>query len=490
MGRRTLGRRRFLRATSNASLGALAGLLAGRSRPARAQQGRPPNILWLMTDDLRADGLSCYGQPWAKTPNLDALAQEGVRFEVAVVQSVICVPSRTSMLASRYCHTLGTMGMGKPAEGQPEAPELPPPLLDAFGRRGYHLVNIGKCHAYRQAWDINTGNPPASRAPKPKLTDRDGPAYPTVRVPNRPWIIGGTVDVHPDDSRPARYVDAALEYLENAREPWLLRVSFHEPHVPIQVPRTFMIDPDAVTLPLPTEEELAGKPRWETEYLSQYAGSLPLSRDELQIARGTYYGVTSLVDHHIGRLLDHLRESGQAESTIILFTSDHGLQMGEHGLHKKRNFYEQTVCVPLLLRFGEGLPGGRVVRRPVELQDVLPTVMELAGMPTPEGIHGRSMVRLVRGTERNWRRAVFSEIDHAQSMYDCLRKDSGRRVMVRTRRRKLIYFKDERAMGPEGALYDLDKDPGETRNLYGRREYAEVQRRLAGMVDRWDERTS
>ena len=464
---------------------------AAMPRRASAQPKRRPDILWLMTDDLRADGLGCYGQPWARTPNLDAVAAQGVRFEVAVTQCVVCVPSRASMKSALYCHTLGVMAMGTPAEGSPPPPqELPPSLLSVLAQNGYRLVNIGKTHAYQRDWHLNIGDPKLNRPPKPPLTDRDGPAYPQVLVPNRPWVIGGTTDEHPDDSRPARYVDAAIEQLRTRRdEPRLLRVSFHEPHVPILVPRTHMMEPDAVTLPVPTEEELGTKPQWERGPLSEYAGALPLTREQLQIARGTYYGVVSLVDEHIGRLLEALRETGRLEDTIIVFTSDQGLQMGEHGLHKKRNFYEQTVRVPLLIAYGDELPHGRTVKQPVELLDLMPTVLDLCGLQPLPGRHGRSMVRLMRGEHRRWRDAVFSEIDHAQSMYDCLRADSGRRVMIRTERWKMVWFKDERASGPEGALYDLRADPGETRNLYNDPKQDQVRRQLERRAEGWDKRT-
>jgi choline-sulfatase len=467
---------------------------AAMTAPAIGAASSAPNILWIMFDDLRADGLGCYGRSWAKTPRLDNVSRSGVRFAATVIQGPICVPSRVSMTTGHYCHTTGVMSMGRPADDPPRylraSGELMP-LLRRWRDAGIQRINIGKCHTHQDEW-TRTFDPKPSRVAEARTGAR-GRQYPAVHLPDHGWQIGGTRNIPVEATWPAVIADeaiVALKSLASSKQSFLLRVSFHEPHVPIFVPPEFMVDPGKVDLPLPSDEELASKPRFEREQLSKYAGTLALTREQIQIARGTYYGVTSLADFHAGRILDCLHKEGLAANTIIAVTSDHGLQLGEHGIHKKRNFYEQTVLVPFLLSWPGQLPEGKVIQEPVEMIDFYPTLMDLCRLPRMTGVPGKSLMPLIGGQAKQWRRATFSEIDHSSSVYDELRKNSGRRVMVRTKEWKLEYFRDERVPFKDGALYSLADDPGETRNLYNQPQMKPVITRLERMVDEWDQRAS
>ncbi|MBI2425208.1 MAG: sulfatase-like hydrolase/transferase [Candidatus Hydrogenedentes bacterium] len=478
-------RRTFLRASLQAGV---LGALQGRARGA-LQHGRP-NILWIMLDDCRPDALGCYGRPWVRTPALDRLAASGAFFENAVTQCPICVPSRTSMKTGLYCHRFGLMSMG-------EAPDTPPPyaykngagndMLRAWHRHGQKPFNIGKVHAFAEDWSP-LGD---LRAVKEARPDSGGTTYPEVKLTTHRWKIGGTIDVHPDDTTSGRIAGAAMEALGNldAAAPWFLRLSFLAPHVPIEVPASFMVDPSTVNLPRPTQAELDSKPRFEREQLRVYAGTSDISDRDLQIARGSYYGMVNLVDHHVGRVLEAMQSQGLLENTMVVVNSDHGLQLGEHGLHKKRNFYDQTIKAPLVVSWPGVIPAGQRREELVEMVDSLPTLLDLSGLPVPGKIDGKTLVPLLTGKGAAGREAVFAEIDHSGSMYDELRHDSGRRVMVRTRDWKLEYFKDPRVMDPDGAMYDLQRDPGETVNLYGDAQHAAVRADLEGLVDAWDTRT-
>lgn len=474
-----MNRRTFLKSS------ALAGLLsAGRMPMARSAPSRP-NILWIMLDDCRPDAFSCYGQPWARTPNFDKIAAEGVRFESAVVQCPICVPSRSSMKTARYCHEFGLMSMGKPPESPPytyHASSALPDLLRIWKEAGIQPTCVGKVHAYRDDWVFK--DRPRFRPSERRAT---GKHYPAVNLTTHGWQIGGTVPNHPSDTRPALIADGAIEQLEQMAqtgEPFFLRVSFHAPHVPITVPPEFMIDPDSVKLPLPTQEELDSKPRFEREQLRIYAGTLDLTPEQLQIARGTYYGMVWQVDHEVGRVLAKLDALGLRDNTIVAVNSDHGLQLGEHGLHKKRNFYEQTILSPLLLSMPGRLKQNTVIEEQVEMIDFLPTLLDLSGLPVPDGIRGRSLVPLMNGGGPG-RTATFAEIEQSGSMYDELRHDSGRQVMVRTKEWKLIAFRDPRNVERDGALYNLKEDPGETRNLYFDLAYQETIAALEILLNEW-----
>jgi len=497
-----MNRREFIRISLAAPLaGATAMTIQPLAAAANASAKRP-NILWIMLDDGRADALGCYGKHWAKTPHLDALAANGVRFETAIVQNPVCVPSRKSMKSGHYAHTFGLTAMGKPtatpAAYMKKAREVPN-LLDAWKTIGMAPINVGKTHAYRKDWaeqkDVapafNVLGQPRTDAVKQRLEDADS-NYPAAVTETHRWAIGGTVPLEPEETSTWKLGDLALARLHTLtarRQPFFLRVSFHAPHVPCRVPKSYMIDPKEIDLPLPTADELKTKPRFEREQLHVYAGAPQLTPEQIGIARGTYYGMLRLVDTQVGRLVDHLKQTDMLDNTIIAFNSDQGFQLGEHGLWKKRVFYEQNVKVPLILSCPALLPKGKVIEEPVEMIDFIPTLMELSGLDIPRGISGRSLLPLIRGDVTQWREAVFCEIDHSMSMYSELRQRSGRRVMVRTREWKLIWFMDERAKDADGALYNLKTDPDEKTNLYGRSEYTDIVAYLERLGREWDRAT-
>ncbi len=467
------------------------------------RKSKRPNILWIMMDDGRADAVGCYGRSWAKTQNMDRLASQGVRFETAIVQNPVCVPSRKSMKSGHYAHTFGVTAMGKPAIVPPaymkKAKPDVPNLLNRWKEVGINPVNVGKRHAYQGDW-INKGDRgalvdffgnPRGTEGKEKF-EKIKNKYEPVNIKTHRWMIGGVVPYAPEDTQTWRLGDLGVETLKELAakdEPFFLRVSFHAPHVPCRVPREYFIDPETIALPVPTEEELKNKPRFEHENLHIYAGGLDLTKEQIGICRGTYYGMVSLVDAQVGRLVNCLKEAGLIDNTIIAINSDQGFQLGEHGLWKKRVFYEQNVCVPFIMSCPGLLPKGKVINEPVEMIDFVPTLMELSGIEVPKSIRGRSLMPLIRDEVKQWRQACFSEIDHSYSMYEELRKGSGRRVMVRTKEWKLIYFMDERVTDKDGALYNLKKDRDEKENLYNKPQYKDIIRELEGLAEKWDQKT-
>jgi len=471
-------------------------LLAGSGNAAAASSS-PPDVLWIMLDDGRADALSCYGRPWADTPNMDRVAREGVRFETAIVQNPVCVPSRTSMKTSLYAHQTGVMAMGKPASTpgryRSRARTEYPNLLNAWSEAGITPENVGKAHAFREDWRL-LGDAPSyldnRGRPTPHLpSEWRRRLLSVVRTKTHQWMIGGLVDIPPGQIRTARLGDLALGRLRElvrSPDPFFLRVSFHAPHVACSTTPSYFVDPSRIDLPLPTPGEIRDKPRYERENIHVYSGAPHLSREEIGLARGTYYGMIRAVDREVGRLLSLLEQAGRLDETIIVINSDQGFQLGEHRNWKKRDFYDTNVKVPFILRAPGLLPQGKVVTEPVEMVDFLPTLMELSGFDPPAGIRGRSLLPLIRGEVREWRRACFSEHDHSEDAYEELRRGGGRRVMVRTREWKLVFFMDERVPGEDGALYQLRNDPWEQRNLYGDPAYRSVVEELKRMAREWD----
>jgi arylsulfatase A-like enzyme len=494
----SINRREFMKAGIGAGLAAAE--IPNKLYAIGKRKLKRPNILWIMMDDGRADAVGCYGRSWAKTPNMDRLASQGVRFETAIVQNPVCVPSRKSMKSGHYAHTFGVTAMGKPASVSPaymkKAQPDVPNLLNRWKEFGINPVNVGKRHAYQKDW-INKGDRgalvdffgnPRSVEGKEKF-EKSKSKYEPVNIKTHRWMIGGIVPYAPEDTQTWRLGDLGVETLKELAakdKPFFLRVSFHAPHVPCRVPREYFIDPETIALPVPTEEELQNKPRFERENLHIYAGGLDLTKEQIGICRGTYYGMVSLVDAQVGRLVELLKKARLLDNTIIAINSDQGFQLGEHGLWKKRVFYEQNVCVPFIMSCPELLPEGKVIDEPVEMIDFVPTLMELSGIDVPGSIRGRSLMPLIRGDVKEWKRACFSEIDHSYSMYDELRKESGRRVMVRTKEWKLIYFMDERVEDKDGALYNLKKDRDEKENLYNKTQYKSIIKNLENLAEQWD----
>jgi len=500
-----VNRREFIKTGISASLVGSAGLIASKAYAIGKRKSKRPNILWIMMDDGRADAVGCYGRAWAQTPNMNGIASQGMRFASAIVQNPVCVPSRKSMKSGYYPHTFGLTAMGKPAsvpaaymkKARPNVPNL----LNTWKRVGIEPVNVGKRHAYQKDWISKGdrgalidffGNPRGPEA-KEKFEKISQPnRYRRVNIKTHQWMIGGVVPFAPEETQTWRLGDLAVETLKGlikSNEPFFLRVSFHAPHVPCRVPASYFIDPDLIRLPLPTEEELQNKPRFERENLHIYAGGLDLTKEQIGICRGTYYGMVSLVDTQVGRLLACLKKAGLINNTIIAINSDQGFQLGEHGLWKKRVFYEQNVCVPLIISYPGFLPSGKVIEEPVEMLDFLPTLMELCGLAVPNSISGRSLMPLIRGEISEWRPACFCEIDHSMSMYEELRQGTGRRVMVRTKEWKLVYFMDERVPDKDGALYNLKKEPDEKENLYAKEQYRHIIKYLEGLAEKWDQST-
>jgi len=497
-------RREFIKTSISASLMGGTGLIASKLYAIGKKKSKRPNILWIMMDDGRADAVGCYGKAWAQTANMDGIANQGVRFASAIVQNPVCVPSRKSMKSGHYPHTFGLTAMGKPAsvpgaymkKAKPNVPNL----VNFWKRVGINPVNVGKRHAYQKDWiskgDRDAlidffGNPRGAEA-KEKFEKSTQPnRYRRVNIKTHRWMIGGVVPFAPEETQTWRLGDLAVDTLRKlaaSEEPFFLRVSFHAPHVPCRVPASYFIDPEKITLPLPTAEELKTKPRFERENLHIYAGGLDLTKEQIGICRGTYYGMVSLVDAQVGRLVECLKKTGLINNTIIAINSDQGFQLGEHGLWKKRVFYEQNVCVPLMISCPGLLPSGKVIDEPVEMVDFLPTLMELCGLAVPNSIRGLSLMPLIRGDMKRWKPACFCEIDHSMSMYEELRQGTGRRVMVRTKKWKLVYFMDERVPDKDGALYNLKKDGDEKENLYNKPQYKHIIKYLEELAEEWDQK--
>ena len=434
-----------------------------------------PNILWMVADDHRFDALGAAGDPVIRTPNLDALVARGTlcarNYMMGGNSGAVCVPTRASLLTGANpvrAHVGSRLVEGSGGGIAPDLPTLPEVLA---GVR-YRTFAVGKWHNDRQSFARSFAG--GARLFFGGMSDHRA-------VPMHEYDAAG--EYLERDRRPAEgfsselFADAAIDFLRGYRgpDPFCLYVAFTAPHDPRTPPPPYgaMYDPDAIPLPdnfLPAHPFDNGEMQVRDERLA------PFPRTQAAVRRHTadYYGMITHLDANIGRMLATLEAVGHREDTVVVYTADHGLAVGRHGLMGKQNLYDHSVRVPLILA-GPGLPRGRRVERLTQSYDVFPTLCALTDTPVPRTVEGRSLLPLARGQEA-------AGHDSAWAMY----RDVQR--MVTDGRWKLIrYYRSlRRGSGTDRIqLFDLESDPGETRDLAGSPGSAERIHALAQRLGRW-----
>ncbi|MEK3934870.1 sulfatase-like hydrolase/transferase [Sporosarcina sp. FSL W7-1349] len=423
----------------------------------------PKNLLFIMSDEHNKEMTGCYGHPVVKTPNIDKLASNGVRFESAYCNSPICVPSRASMATGRYPHQIESWDNAHPYDG----------TIPSWGHRlteqGYKVTTIGKLH-FRNDED-DTGFPDQRY---PMHVHGKGDLYSLIRedMEDRPKERQKILDAGPGESSYTRYDENTAQEARNfilnegrdSDKPWVLFVSFGTPHFPLIAPEEYysMYPLEDVVFPkYYSLEERHNHP------ILQEIRRITVLDDELdemavRKAVAAYYGLCSFMDAQIGKVLGALEEAGLAEDTRIIYTSDHGDTIGEHGHWFKSTMYEGSVSVPFILS-GPDLPKGKVVKNHVSLIDCFPTIVNAVGANLNEedqDLPGQSLFQIATG-ERDPERTVFSEYHAANS--------STAYFMLRYKQYKYIYY-----VGYEPQLFDLEQDPGEKEDLASLEAYQSV----------------
>lgn len=434
--------------------------------------GHHDNIVLILTDQHRADAMGCAGEPALRTPNLDRLAAEGVRFAHTYCQSPVCMPSRTSLFTGRYPHQHHVLNNG--ATVWPDSPCFVRSLREA----GRQTAVIGKLHftwrhdvdmlaSHPLLWQLGfddahetTGKMSMANLRASEYSEylrHRGLLYPFYADLRRRVAAGPTgehgASVLPEEAHIDAWVgDQAVSWLTaHDGSPFFLWVGPPGPHNPFDPPEPYasMYHPEDMRsgITAPATDPTAA------QQLARF-GLSSADRSLVQAMRAQYYGNVSLIDDRVGRILAVLAQRGWLEDTWVVYTADHGEMLGDHGLLWKGQFYESSVTVPLLIRPPDRLraaPRGVVSNALVELLDVPATLLDLAGAQV-DGNQGRSLLPLIRdeaAAERH-RSAVFSEID--------------RRLMVRNGQYKLVL--QTGTLAPL-ALWDLDADPDEVTNLAG-----------------------
>jgi arylsulfatase A-like enzyme len=426
---------------------------------AEARAASAPNVLFIMTDDQRQDAMSAYGNAILKTPNMDRIGAGGVRFTESFVTNSLCAPSRASILTGLWSHAHGvtTNGSGPQNYNQQGIAPAQTTWVEELRRAGYHTGLVGKWHLRSRPTGFD-----------------EWVIFPSQGIYDDPDMIAGDTHLrlrgHADDV----VGDQALEFLKARPKdrPFCLLYQFKSPHrawmpaarfahafenTTIPAPRTFEDRLDAAAL-RNAELALADMPDFRSRGVSPDLPTPERKRRNLEELVRNYYRVLLSVDENVGRVLDWLDANGLAENTIVVYTSDNGFFLGEHGLFDKRLMYEPSIKVPLLVRYPARVPAARVDRAHMVLNvDVAPTLLELAGVPVPNRMQGLSMVPLLEGRDVPWRDAFLYEYYEYPAEH-CVRKHRG----VRTARWKLLHFWEQ---PEEYELFDLQADPDETTNL-------------------------
>lgn len=425
-----------------------------------------PNILLIMGDEHAPMAGSTWGGE-ARTPVLDALAGGGVAFDAAYCNAPLCVPSRMSMLTGRYAHRIDSYDLASILAS--DIPTIAHALrgvgYDAVLAGKQHFVGADQLHGFRAqlARDAHVGEHPLRAWPD----DEPGPQWqhPLEAGPGRTDLIDADDEVE----------EAATTYIRSQAtgdSPWFLCASFIAPHWPYVVPEEYweQYPPDSVSVP-EVEDPEAQHPA--IRRLRDRLGVGDYDEETTRRARAAYFAAITHLDERIGRVLEVLAASGQADSTLVVYVSDHGGMLGEHGLWRKMNFYEESVRVPMVLRWPGVIDPGRRPATPVSLVDLAPTLLSAAGAPPLAHLDGQDLLPAIT-TPGSSRRAVFSEyLGHGVA---------APVAMLREGRWKLVHYHRERPQ-----LFDLDQDPGELQDRAADPECAQVlaqlTERLLGMWD-------
>ena len=468
-----------------------------------------PNILIVTTDQERTDSLSCYGSTFTDTPHIDRLASEGVCFERAYCANPVCTPARASIFSGRFVSRHGAWNVGM------NVPEDEPMISHRLAEVGYRTHYIGKAHF--QPFGASAAQSVEARGDMNRYPEFRGPYYgfETVELAlghatygiaghYGEWVkaqvseevlasyakatrlaktsFGGEAY---DWNIPLKYhnsvwtADRTIDFLTNrdAAQPFLLAVGFQDPHHPHCVPTEFAarVDPGEVPLPNFVEGELDDKP---PHFLEAHSGQLEksdirgtfpiagqgsgadfrkVSDDDARLGRAYYHNMVKIIDSQMGRILECLDARGLTENTLVIFTTDHGELLGDHGLWMKGPFhYEQLIRVPMLMRMPSAIPAGLGTQALFSHVDIVPTILAAVGLDIPSNTDGVNALPLSTG-ERD---AVLVE---------CVDAPCGLRLKtIVTDTRKLTWYCGK----TYGELYDLEKDPGELVNQWENAAYA------------------
>jgi iduronate 2-sulfatase len=447
---------------------ALALLIA--AAPARAEdKPRPTNVLFIISDDLNTQ-VGCYGQTFVKTPNIDKLAARGVKFERAYCQYPLCNPSRSSFMTGLRPDTTRIYeNITQFRKNLPEVVTLP----QLFQKNGYYVARVGKIYHYGVPNQIGTDGLDDSvsweKVLNPKGRDKDDEDKVINLTPK--LALGGALCFLAADGKDEEQTDGkiatdVIKLMEDHRDkPFFLACGFFRPHVPCVSPKHYfeMYPTEKITVPPPQRD---GVPAAAFVVNPPNYG---IEDKDLKKMIQAYYASVSLMDAQVGRVVDALDRLKLADHTIIVFLSDHGWHLGEHGVWQKRSLFEESARVPLIIAAPGMKENGKTSGRIAELVDLYPTLADLCGLKPPASLAGKSLKPQLNDVTAANKPGAYTQVNRGEKM--------GR--SVRTERWRYTEWDD----GKDGAeLYDHDADPKESKNLARDPKYADTVKQLKELL--------
>ena len=420
-----------------------------------------PNVLFIISDDLTATALSCYGNKVCQTPNIDRLASQGTRFTKAYCQGTYCGPSRASFMSGYYPHAIKMLGYGSPRPAIGERATW----AQHFKNNGYYTARVSKIFHMGVPGGIEKGTDGAddpaswterfnSAGPEWKALG-DGETLENNADGRKPGPVGGNTFVvveadgddlvHSDGKTAAKAVELIKQHKD---KPFFLGVGFVRPHVPFVAPRkdyTGFLPYSKMQLPPKLKDDWADIPKAGINYKTSKNMKMDVRRQKK--AFGGYYASVVFMDRMVGQVLDGLKEAGLDEKTIVIFTSDHGYHLGEHDFWAKVSLHDESAAVPLIIR----MPGKKpaVCHSLVELLDLYPTLSNLCGLKVPERLQGKDISKMMTDPAKEVRSAAFSV--------------NGKGFLLREENWAYIAYGKDGQGGEE--LFDMKQDPKQFTNL-------------------------
>ena len=419
------------------------------------------NVLFIAVDDMNND-LGCYGHPLVKSPNIDRLAKEGVKFDRAYCQFPLCSPSRSSLMTGLRPDTTRVFDLKYHfRQGLPDAVTL----SQLFGKNGYYAARVGKIYHYGNPGQIGTSglDDPASWQEfyNPAGRDKTALEADVIRYTGKKngQLGAAMAFLNDKEGKDEEHTDGkvatqAIELLEKHKDaPFFLAVGFYKPHCPWIAPGAYFkrYAMDEITLPEIAPGFKDGVPAPALASTKPWP-NFGVTTDQARESKLAYYAAISFVDAQIGRVLGALDRLGLRENTLVVFWSDHGYHLGEHGLWFKQSCFEESARVPLIIVPPGKKYAGQVCARTVELLDLYPTIADLAGIEPPKNLAGASLRPLLENPTAEWTRPAFTQVQRADFPGHSVRTGRWRYT--------------EWAFGEKGGeLYDHEADPLELQNL-------------------------
>jgi arylsulfatase len=462
-----------------------------------------PNILLISADQLRCDAIGVYGNEIAETPNIDNLARDGIIFENHFVQNPYCMPSRWSIFTGRYPKNHGVRENGVDFNRSEMT------LARALKTRGYCTAATGKMHLTSQllakededelwpkdsfGFDTKHLTDDSKRGEYLKyLKKEDKKIYEYVLNQGkekidedlsesfkRPFNLAPQIKENkiPAELHQSSWIaDKTIECIKNNNNrPFFIWCSFVDPHHPFDPPEPYasMYDINDIALPARMDGEFDDKPvHFKDMYLGNSTGNerydfSTVTDKGWKTVISKYWGMVSLIDHNIGKIIKALKDDNIYNNTIIMFTSDHGELLGDHRLLFKGPFhYDSLIKVPFIMTWASQINGGKRINKITQHTDIMPTLLDYAGVIIPRGVQGKKIRNIIDGKDT---------VNYEYSLIEFDTEEWGLRIKtIRSKKWRLTYYMGKK----DGELYDLECDPNEFYNLWNREEYSTVKNDL------------